>query len=168
MKYRHHNKPTNDNQNSPITVESVVEIPAGTSIVFAYLANLENNPLWNWAVTETRPLDGAPRTGSRYMQTHSSPRRSKGILEITSYREGEHLEVTSKVDAAVVVYRYDLSATPEDGTRLRLAVDLHSADRAGRPDLFSQRLVSVLAMNLQNLRAAILESEEYSARSGAA
>ena len=168
MNYRHHNKPKNDNQNSPITVESVVDIPAKTSIVFAYLANLENNPLWNWAVTETRPLDGAPRTGSRYMQSHSSPKRSKEILEITSYRDGEHLEVTSKVDAAVVLYRYDLSATSEDGTRLRLAVDLHSVDRVSRPDLFSERLVSVLDMNLQNLRFAILESEESSTRSGAA
>jgi hypothetical protein len=38
----------------------------------------------------------------------------------------------------------------------------------GRPDLFSERLVSVLDMNLQNLRAAILESEKFSTRSGAA
>jgi hypothetical protein len=167
MNYRH-NKPIRNNQNSPITVESVVEIPARTSAVFAYLANLENNPHWNWAVTETRPLDGAPRTGSRYMQSHSSPKRSKEILEITSYREGEHLEVTSKVDASVVLYRYDLSATSDVGTRLRLAVDLHSVDRVSRPDLFSERLVSVLDMNLHSLRAAILESEEPSTRSGAA
>ncbi len=168
MNYRHHNKPRMDKQNSPITVESVVEIPAKTSAVFTYLANLENNPLWNWAVTETRPLDGAPRTGSRYMQSHSSPKRSKEILEITSYREGEHLEVTSKVDASVVLYRYDLSATSDDGTRLRLAVDLHSVDRVSRPDLISERLTSVLDLNLQSLRAAILESEEPSTRSGAA
>ena len=168
MNYRHHNKPKNDSQSSPITVESVVEIPAKTSTVFAFLANLENNPLWNWAVTETRPLDGAPRTGSRYMQSHSSPKRSKGILEITSYRDGEHLEVTSKVDASVVLYRYDLSATSDGGTRLVLAVDLHSVDRVSRPDLFSERLVSVLDMNLQNLRAAILQSEEPSTRSGVA
>jgi hypothetical protein len=102
------------------------------------------------------------------MQSHSSPKRSNEILEITSYRDGEHLEVTGKVDAAVVLYRYDLSATSEDGTRLRLAVDLHSVDRVGRPDLFSERLVSVLDMNLQNLRAAVLESEESCTRSGAA
>ena len=162
---RPQHKPTID---QPITVDSSVEIPADTTAVFAYLANLEHNPVWNWAVTDTRSLDGAPRRGSRYMQTHSSPRRSKEILEITSFRQSEHLEVTSRVDGTVVLYRYDLFAMSAEKTELRLAVELHSRRRVGRPDLFTERLASVLDINLENLKAAIVENHESTGRSGAA
>ena len=151
---------------SPITVEAAVDIPAGASTVFGYLANLENNPLWNWAVTETRALDGAPRRGSRYMQSHSSPTRSEEILHIASYRENELLEINSKVDGGSVLYRYHLSPISDVATGLRLEVEM--SPPGGRTDFFVERLASVLAMNLDSLRSAVVRSQESSVRIGAA
>jgi uncharacterized membrane protein len=163
-----HTIPTVGGRTCPITVESAVDIPASVSAVFGYLANLENNPLWNWAVTETRALDGAPRRGSRYMQSHSSPARSEEILHIASYRENELLEIISKVDGGSVLYRYDLSPISDVATRLRLEVEMSPPGRGGRPDLFAERLVSVLAMNLESLSSAVVGRQESSVRSGAA
>jgi hypothetical protein len=151
----------------PIKVESVIEISADTRTVFAFLANLENNPTWNWAVAETVSLDGAPRAGSRYLQTRSSPRKSKEMIKITSFDQGRLLEVTSQVDGTLVVYRYELFEIPVVGTRLLASVELQPFRKVGRPDLFAERLASVLAVNLEHLRNAIVERQE-STRSGAA
>lgn len=151
----------------PIRIDSALLIPADTSAVFAYLANLENNPMWNWAITKTRPLDGAPRRGSRYTQTRSSPRTSEETLEITAFRQDEHLEVTS-TDRETIVYRYDFLAVSEHRTRLQLVVEMNPPSRFGRRDLFAARLASALAINLENLKAAILESQESLGRSGVA
>lgn len=164
-----HTKPQTKPVNAggmPIRIDSALLIPADTSAVFAYLANLENNPMWNWAITETRPLDGAPRRGSRYKQSRSSP-RGEETLEITAFRHDEHLEVTS-TGRESIVYRYDFLAVAEHQTRLQLVVEMSPPSRFGRRDLFAARLASALAINLENLRAAILESQESLGRSGVA
>lgn len=165
---RHQDRKTTHPRIDPIHVDIATEIPADTSAVFAYLSNLEHNPMWNWAVTETRPLDGGPRRGSRYLQTRSSPRRSKEILEITGFSQDQSLEVTSDTDGAVICYRYGLTSVSAGKTRLELSVDYRPRSRVGRPDLLTARLADVLAINLENLRMAIIDGQVASGRSGAA
>jgi hypothetical protein len=52
--------------------------------VFAYLADLEHIPEWNWAIVSTRKVSsGRAGVGARYEQRRSVPRPAVEILEVT-------------------------------------------------------------------------------------
>ena len=71
-----------------ITIES----PPAT--VFAYLANLENLPQWNYALAETRQLTpGPPGVGTRYLQTRTIPVHAEETLEIIELTPNHKLTV---------------------------------------------------------------------------
>lgn len=62
--------------------------------VFAFLADLENLPRWNYAISETRRVTAGPvRVGSRYHQVRTVPEYREETLEVVELEEGERLTV---------------------------------------------------------------------------
>jgi uncharacterized protein YndB with AHSA1/START domain len=63
------------------TFENAVTIRRPAEEVFAFLADFENIPIWNYAIEETRKASAGPvGVGTRYHQTRSSrPDDGSGI-----------------------------------------------------------------------------------------
>lgn len=62
--------------------------------VFAFLADLENLPRWNYAIRETRKISPGPTgIGSMYTQTRSLPTPSVETLEITDSEPDKTLSI---------------------------------------------------------------------------
>jgi uncharacterized membrane protein len=73
---------------------NTITIDRPASAVFAYLAELENLPRWNYAISETRKLSEGPTgVGSRYLQVRTLPRPSEETLEITGFEPDRRLAV---------------------------------------------------------------------------
>ena len=54
--------------------------------VFAFLADFENIPRWNYAIEETKKASAGPvGVGTRYRQTRSVPARSVEAFEVTVF-----------------------------------------------------------------------------------
>ena len=99
-----------------------VERPPTT--VFAYLANLENLPRWNYALSETRQLTpGPPGVGTRYVQTRTLPVHAEESLEITEFVPDQKLTVQGALSSLPAVLSYSLEAG-SGGTILTNTVDL--------------------------------------------
>ena len=59
------------------TFENTVTIQRPAEEVFAFLADFENTPMWNYAIEETSKTSPGPvGVGTRYRQTRSVPSRS--------------------------------------------------------------------------------------------
>jgi hypothetical protein len=86
--------------------------------VFAFLSDLENIPMWNYAILQTRKVSGGP-VGLRttYHQVRSVPSQSEERLEITVYDPPRQLEIRGQLGLFVSRLVYALDATGE-GTRV--------------------------------------------------
>lgn len=147
---------------APIRVTLSIDIPAPPEATFAYVTDLTNNPIWNWAVRATTPLRvGAPHQGAQYLQQRAAPRTGTDLLRISRYHPPRLLEVTGRVDEGDVRYRYELALAPTSRTRLTTSVELRpSGEPLTREDLFTARLGEAVAANLESLREAITEARE--------
>ncbi|SRR6266516_1491392 len=122
--------------------ENTVIIQRSVEDVFAFLADFENVPRWNYAIVETRKVSPGPvGVGTTYRQTRSVPRRSEEGLEVTVFEPASRLEVQGEIGPfqARVSYLLELTGSGSDsssGTRLTNAVDL---------DLGSSGLLSLVA-----------------------
>ncbi|WP_328522352.1 SRPBCC family protein [Kribbella sp. NBC_00359] len=84
-----------------------IERPPDT--VFAYLANLENLPRWNYALAETRQLTpGPPGVGTRYLQTRTIPVHAEETLEIIELTPNQQLTVQGTLNALPAHLTYTL------------------------------------------------------------
>ncbi len=64
--------------------ENTVTIERPAEDVFAFLADFENVPTWNYAIEETTKTSSGPvGVGTIYRQTRSIPRRSEEGFEVT-------------------------------------------------------------------------------------
>ncbi|HUP15662.1 MAG TPA: SRPBCC family protein [Acidimicrobiia bacterium] len=123
--------------------------------VFPYLANLEHNPDWNWAILATQPLQAGPgRRGSRFHQSSKSA-DSATLLEITKFMPNRLLEVSSQAGKATARYRYQFANSPTGGTELTLTTELRPGHRLPRPDLYASRTQLAVRENLQHLKVVI-------------
>ncbi|HUP15656.1 MAG TPA: SRPBCC family protein [Acidimicrobiia bacterium] len=131
-----------------------VTINAPRATVFPYLANLEHNPDWNWAILATQPLQAGPgHRGSRFHQ--SSKSADSATLEITMFMPNRLLEVSIRAGRATARYRYQFANSPTGGTELRLTTELRPGHRLSRPDLFASRTLVSVRDNLQHLKVVI-------------
>jgi hypothetical protein len=65
---------------------NTITIDRPPAAVFAYLADLENLPRWNYAISETRKITAGPvRVGSRYRQSRTIPVHSEESLEVIEF-----------------------------------------------------------------------------------
>ena len=134
-----------------------IERPPAT--VFAYLANLENLPQWNYALAETRQLTpGPPGVGTRYLQTRTIPVHAEETLEIIELTPNHELTVQGTLNSLPAILTYTLHAT--DGTTtLTNTVDLHPP----RPlnllaPIALSRIKSAVAANLAALKQLLEQS----------
>jgi uncharacterized membrane protein len=62
--------------------------------VFAFLADFENVPRWNYAIAETRKItDGPVGVGTRYRQTRTLPNRSEETFAVTEFEPVHRISI---------------------------------------------------------------------------
>jgi Polyketide cyclase / dehydrase and lipid transport len=100
---------------------NVVEINRPAHEVFAFLANLENVPRWNYAITETRKTSpGEVGVGTTYEQTRSIPTPSREHLTLRAGSAPDRRRHAGAVPGSAPVHR-------------RRARRRHASDQHGRP-----------------------------------
>jgi uncharacterized protein YndB with AHSA1/START domain len=141
------------------TFENTVMIRRPVQDVFAFLADFENIPTWNYAIVETRKTSPGPvGPGSTYRQVRSVPRRSEEGFEVTVFEPTGRLEIHGDIGPFTATIGYLL--TPEaDGTSLTNVVDLEPPAGPLRlmAPLVISRVKAAVAGNLDKLRQ-ILET----------
>jgi hypothetical protein len=141
------------------TFQNTVMIRRPVQDVFAFLADFENIPTWNYAIVETRKTSPGPvGPGSTYRQVRSVPRRSEEGFEVTVFEPTGRLEIHGDIGPFTATIGYLL--TPEaDSTSLTNVVDLEPPAGPLRlvAPLAISRVKAAVAGNLDKLRQ-ILET----------
>jgi hypothetical protein len=136
------------------TFENTVTIRRAVEDVFAFLADFENIPSWNYAIVETKKTSPGPvGVGTTYRQLRSIPSRSEEGFQVTVFEPSSRLEVHGDVGPFTATISYLLVPT-DDGTRLTNAVDLESASGPLRllAPLATSRVKTAVAANLDTLK----------------
>jgi carbon monoxide dehydrogenase subunit G len=82
--------------------------------VFAFLADLENLPRWNYAIQQTRKVTPGPlAVGTRYHQVRTVPTRQEESLEVVDLEHGRRLIVEGTLSMLPARLEYDL--VPQGG-----------------------------------------------------
>ena len=121
--------------------------------VFAFLADLENVPRWNYAITETRKTkSGDVGVGTTYEQTRSTPAPSREQLTITEFEPDRHITVVGTL--ARFPARLEYTMEERDGrTRLSNTVDLRLTGAVRLlGGIAAGRIRSTVAKNLDTLK----------------
>ncbi|WP_406267460.1 SRPBCC family protein [Nocardia sp. NBC_00881] len=135
------------------TFENALTINRPIADVFAYLAQFENVPRWNYAITETRKTSAGPvGVGSTYRQTRSIPEPAVEAFEVTEFQPTQRLQIRGQLGRFPAVLSYDLESAP-GGTMLRNVIDLELRGplRLASPIVTAQ-VKSAVAANLDVLR----------------
>ena len=86
--------------------ENMVTIQRPVEEVFAFLADFENIPMWNYAIEETSKASAGPvRVGTRYRQTRSVPSRSVEEFEVTVFEPSTRLVNSVRLDPSPAMLR---------------------------------------------------------------
>jgi len=121
--------------------------------VFGFLAQFENLPLWNYAISETRKIDGsAVGVGSRYLQTRTIPSPSQETFEVTAFEPDRRLAIRGDLGPFSSEVTYLLDPTGS-GTTITNTMNLRSAGplRLVAP-LAASRVKHAVAANLDVLK----------------
>ena len=141
--------------------ENTVTIQRSAEEVFAFLADFENIPKWNYAIDETHKISAGPvGVRSRYRQTRSVPSRSVEGFEVTVFEPARRLAMHGQIGPFRATISYELEATAGE-TRLVNKVELDAPQsmlRLAAP-LASPRIKAAVAQNLGKLRL-ILEGSQ--------
>jgi hypothetical protein len=106
------------------TFQNMVTIRRAIEDVFAFLADFENVPTWNYAIVETKKTSPGPvGVGTTYRQIRSIPDRSEEGFKVTAFEPTSRLEVHGDIGPFIATISYLLTPTG-DGTRLTNVVDL--------------------------------------------
>ena len=106
------------------TFENTLVIRRPIEEVFAFLADLENVPRWNYAIVKTHKVSQGPvGVGTISQQVRSVPSRSEEHFEVTAYNPPRELELRGQLGPFPSHLSYALDAVPE-GTRITNAVEL--------------------------------------------
>ena len=138
--------------------ENTVIIRRPVEDVFAFLADFENVPKWNYAIVETRKVSPGPvGVGTTYRQTRSVPRTSEERFEVTVFEPARRLEVQGRIGPFRAKIGYLLEVTG-GGTRLTNAVDLGSSGLLTLvAPLATSRVKRAVAVNLDTLKQFLEE-----------
>ena len=126
--------------------------------VFEFIAQFENVPRWNYAISETRRISGGSvGVGSRYRQTRTVPTQSEETFEVTEFELDHRLSIRGPLGPFHAEVAYVL-APVEHGTALTNTMHLQPS-RALRlvAPLAAVRIKSAVAANLEALKQ-ILET----------
>ena len=139
------------------TFENTVTIRRPAEEVFAFLADFENIPRWNYAIEETRKTSAGPvGVGTRYRQTRSVAGRSVEGFEVTVFEPARRLAIDGQIGPFHATISYELEAVA-GATRLINNVELdpsHAMLRLAAP-LATPRIKAAVAQNLSKLRLVL-------------
>lgn len=122
--------------------------------VFAYLADFENIPIWNYAITATRKVTPGPvAVGTTYRQTRSIPRVAEETFAVTALDpDGGIVAVTGDLGPFTGTLTYRLTPVPT-GTMLVNEVQLRGRGALGLlGGIAGGRVQAAVAENLDVLR----------------
>jgi hypothetical protein len=104
---------------APVRLTNTITIDRPPATVFAYLADLEHLPRWNYAIHETRKITSGPvNVGSRYRQTRTVPARSEEFLEVTEFERDRRLAIAGSLSAFPARITYVLDPVPVRPSRV--------------------------------------------------
>jgi hypothetical protein len=136
------------------TFENTITIQRSPKDVFAFLADFENIPTWNYAIVETKKTTPGPvGVGTTYRQLRSIPSRSEEGFQVTAFEPTSRLEIHGDIGPFTATISYLLAPT-NAGTHLTNAVDLEPASGALRllAPLAASRVKTAVAANLDTLK----------------
>ena len=135
--------------------EVVIERPAED--VFAYLADFENIPRWNYAISRTVKLTPGPvRIGTEYEQMRAIPRPGTERFTVVAMAAPARLEIDGQLGPFDARLAYKVQAVGPSRTLLvnEASVALPGALSMLSP-LLAHRVGSAVAANLDVLRALL-------------
>jgi len=88
---------------------NTVTIDRPPVVVFAYLAELENVPRWNYAISDTRKITAGPvGVGSRYVQTRTIPAPGKEHIEVIEFEPDRRITLRGSLNSFPAELSYTL------------------------------------------------------------
>ena len=136
------------------TFENTVTIQRPTKEVFAFLADFENIPKWNYAIEDTSKTSAGPvAVGTRYRQTRSVPSRNVESFEVTVFEPASRLAIHGQIGPFQATISYELEARA-GATRLvnNVELDPSQAMLGLAAPLATPRIKAAVAQNLGELR----------------
>ena len=133
--------------------ENTITIGRDRAEVFAYLADFENVPKWNYAIVETRNISDTPLgVGTRYRQVRKLPRASEESFEVTEFESEARLSVEGTFGPFPGRFTYLLEPVA-GGTRVTNVVELEPSGVLKLVGgLAASRLKSAVGANLNKLK----------------
>ena len=139
------------------TFQNTVTIRRAIEDVFAFLADFENVPIWNYAIVETKKTSPGPvAVGTTYRQIRSISDRSEEGFKVTASEPTSRLEVHGDIGPFIATIRYLLTPAG-DGTCLTNVVDLKPSSGVVRllAPLAASRVKASVADNLNMLKRVL-------------
>jgi uncharacterized protein YndB with AHSA1/START domain len=136
-----------------VNFSNTVTIQRPCAEVFAFLADFENLPRWNYAISRTQKLsDGPVGVGTRYLQARTLPTPSEQTFEVSEYQPDRRVSVTGTFGPFPGRVTYELEPVG-DATRLTNTMDLEPTGllRLAAP-LATTRVKAAVAQNLHTLK----------------
>jgi carbon monoxide dehydrogenase subunit G len=136
-----------------IRFSNTITISRPPAVVFAYLADFQNVPRWNYAIASTRRLDPGPiAVGSRYLQVRTIPSHSEEEFELTDFEPDRRLAIRGGLGPLFGDLTYTLHRS-RDATVLTNAAALDVPRGLGLlAPLATRQVKSAVAANLDVLK----------------
>ena len=133
--------------------DNVVTINRPPAEVFAYLAQFENIPKWNYAIAETQKVTSEPvGVGARFRQLRTLPSRSEEEFEVVEFEPDRRLSIDGDLGPFHGRLTYDLDGAGGT-TTLTNTVDLQASGPLSLvANLASRRVQAAVAANLGVLK----------------
>lgn len=139
--------------------QNVVTIRRPPEEVFAFLADFQNVPSWNYAIEQTRKTSAGPAgVGATYRQSRALPSKSEETFEVTVFEPPARLAILGQIGPFRARVSYLLESAA-DGTRLANDVELEPSSALLRltGPLAARQVKAAVARNLGALKE-LLES----------
>ncbi len=136
------------------TFQNTVTIARAADEVFAFLADFQNVPRWNYAIEQTwKTSPGPVGVGATYRQTRTIPSSSEEGFEVTDFAPPSRLAVNGQIGPFNASSSYLLEPTA-GGTRLTNDVELKPTSALLRPigPLAVPRVKAAVGRNLGTLK----------------
>jgi carbon monoxide dehydrogenase subunit G len=135
---------------------NTVTIKRRPSEVFAFLANFENVPRWNYAISETRTISaGEVGVGSRYRQTRTLPARTEETFEVTAFEPDRRLSIEGAIGPFHGELTYVLEPVGDRTALTNTAILRASGPVRLLASLAAPRVRSAVRANLETLKRTL-------------
>ena len=139
------------------TFENTVMIERPAEDVFAFLADFENVPTWNYAIEKTvKTSPGPVGVGTTYRQTRSIPTRRDERFEVIAFQPMSRLAIQGQIGPFRTRASYELTPMA-GGTRLTNEASLEPTSGVLRlvAPLAVPRVKAAVAQNLAKLKQVL-------------